>query len=512
MTVAVTVTVAEVLPDGSQVPVDGELAAALAGPVEQLCAMLTWTVREAGRLDHGEREMVIADSGRELQRRLLEATFTVDSAREERAGQVTSAAGIRHGSVEVGHDRGVVSVFGPVRAVRLAYRNRREANLYPADARWVLPDDPYSMGMRALAAYHLAGGGYGQAQEVIAARTGVKVGRAQLVGLAEDLAAWVDDFYAGRARDADTGLPAGDVLMMQADGKGIALRPEHRGATGKADTTHPGIKRMAEIVAVADLTPAVREPGDIAAPQARRKAHPGPVARGKWVAASITDSIDAMIGTAYDEADRRDPHRTRQRVFLVDGNKQQITAITAHAKTRSLKVPIFIDFIHVSGYLGKAAAALHPGDPTAAGQWADGQQLRVLHGRARAVAATLKSCAAKARAHPRTRHLDLTDVDKAVTYLTNNHRYMRYDKALASGWPIATGMIEGACRFVIEDRFGITGARWSPDGAEVILKLRAVVVNGDLDDYMNYYKTRYRNEIHLTRYHPDSITDLRLTA
>ena len=68
---------------------------------------------------------------------------------------------------------------------------------------------------------------------------------------------------------------------------------------------------------------------------------------------------------------------------------------------------------------------------------------------------------------------------------------MRYGKALAAGWPIATGMIEGACRFVIEDRFGITGARWSPDGAEVILKLRAVVVNGDLDDYMNYCKTRY---------------------
>ena len=68
--------------------------------------------------------------------------------------------------------------------------------------------------------------------------------------------------------------------------------------------------------------------------------------------------------------------------------------------------------------------------------------------------------------NPRTRHLDLTDVDRAVTYLDNNHQHMKYDKALASGWPIATGMIEGACRFVIEDRFGITGARWSPDGAE----------------------------------------------
>jgi hypothetical protein len=222
-----------------------------------------------------------------------------------------------------------------------------------------------------------------------------------------------------------------------------------------------------------------------------------------------------MISAAFDEADRRDQHRARQRVFLVDGNKQQITAIAGCARDRGLEVPVLIDFIHVSGYRGKAAAALRPGDPAAAGQWADGQRLRVLHGRAKAVAATLASVAAKTRVNPRTRHLDLTDMDKAVTYLTNSQKHMRYDKALAAGWPVATGMIEGACRFVIEDRFGITGARWSPDGAEVILKLRAIVVNGDLgdlDDYMNYYKTRYRNEIHLARYDPASITDLGLTA
>ena len=103
-------------------------------------------------------------------------------------------------------------------------------------------------------------------------------------------------------------------------------------------------------------------------------------------------------------------------------------------------------------------------------------------------------------------------MDKAVTYLTNNHRHMHYDKALEKGWPIATGMIEGACRFVIEDRFGITGARWSPDGAETILKLRAVVVNGDLDAYMNYYKERYRSERHLSRYDPATIEDLNLAA
>jgi hypothetical protein len=512
MELAVSVTVTMTGEDGTSCPVSGELAAALAAPAGQFASMLTWAAGDAGALDHGDRETEIAQSGRELQRQLLEATFTIDAGCEERLEQVTSAAGIRHGTVEKGHDRGVVSIFGPVRATRLAYRNRREANLYPADARWMLPDDPYSLGMRALVAYHLSEGGYGQAQDVIRARTGAKIGPAQLGQIAAELAAWTGAFYAWRAAGADLTLPASDVLMFQADGKGIAMRPEYRKGDGQTDAAHPGIKKMAEVIAVADFTPAVREPGDIAAPPARRNAHPGPVARDKWVAASITETIHDMIGAAYDEGDRRDPARVRQRVFLVDGNKQQITAIGDHARARGLKVPVLIDFIHVSGYLGKAAAALHPGDPQAAREWADGQKLRVLHGRAKAVAATLASVAARTRAKASTRHLDVTDVDKAVTYLTNNHMHMKYDKALAAGWPIATGVIEGACRFVIEDRFGITGARWSPDGAEAILKLRAVVINGDLDDYMNYYKTRYRNQIHLARYDPDSIPALGLAA
>src|SRR5487761_1191910 len=266
-----TVTVREVREDGSEVPLEEELAAALAAPAEQFAGLAAWTADEARYLDHGEREKVIGDEGRELQRRLLEAAFGLDAAREERGARGTSAAGVSHGTVEKGCGRGLASVFGPVRVTRLAYRNRREPNLYPADARQVIPEDPYSLGMRALAAFHLAGGGFGQAQEVIQDRTGVKVGRAQLAGLAEDLAAWTDDFYEERARDAEEGLPATDVIMMQGDGKGIAMRPEHRRNAGKEDGPRPGIKKMAEIVAVADFTPAIREPGDIAAPPARRQ-------------------------------------------------------------------------------------------------------------------------------------------------------------------------------------------------------------------------------------------------
>src|SRR6266702_110441 len=78
-------------------------------------------------------------------------------------------------------------------------------------------------------------------------RTGVKIGHAQLSDIAGDLARWTGDFYAERARDAEQGLPATDVIMMQGDGKGIAMRPEHRRNAGKQDGTRPGIKKMAEI-------------------------------------------------------------------------------------------------------------------------------------------------------------------------------------------------------------------------------------------------------------------------
>ena len=151
MTVRFSVTVRQVREDGSEAPLDGELAAALAAPAEQFAGLAAWAADEARFCDHGEREKVIGQEGRELQRRLLQATFDIDSAREERASGVTSAAGIPHGSVEEDHGRGLASVFGPVRVTRMAYRNRREPNLYPADARQVLPGDPYSLGMRSLA-------------------------------------------------------------------------------------------------------------------------------------------------------------------------------------------------------------------------------------------------------------------------------------------------------------------------------------------------------------------------
>ena len=73
--------------------------------------------------------------------------------------------------------------------------------------------------------------------------------------------------------------------------------------------------------------------------------------------------------------------------------------------------------------------------------------------------------------------------DEAATYLTSKANYLNYPIALANGWPIATGVIEGACRHIVADRFDVTGARWGLAGAEAILKLRALRSNGDFETY-----------------------------
>lgn len=73
---------------------------------------------------------------------------------------------------------------------------------------------------------------------------------------------------------------------------------------------------------------------------------------------------------------------------------------------------------------------------------------------------------------------------------------MHYDRALAAGWPIATGVIEGACRHLIADRLDISGARWGLDGAEAVLKLRAVFSNGDFNIYWPFHIAREHERVH----------------
>jgi hypothetical protein len=165
-------------------------------------------------------------------------------------------------------------------------------------------------------------------------------------------------------------------------------------------------------------------------------------------------------------------------------------------------VHVVIDLIHVLEYLWGAAWCFYNEADPAAEAWVHDKALAILSGQARDVAAGIRRRAT-------TLHLPAAKrvkADTAATYLTNKIPYLDYPTALSAGWPIATGVIEGACRHLVADRMDITGARWSINGAEAILKLRAVNTNGDLHDYMRYHLNQERLRNHDTRYRADSLS------
>jgi hypothetical protein len=285
------------------------------------------------------------------------------------------------------------------------------------------------------------------------------------------------------------------VLVISCDGKGIRvradqLRPRSARLARKAVPKQDGRlscgevrtrRRMAEVAAVFGITPVPRTPDGIFGPGPRP---PGPRAAGKWLTASIADDAAEVVAAAFAEADRRDPHHERTWIALADGNKDQIRHIQAQAAARGIAITIVVDFIHVTEYLWDAAWCFFPPASPDAGPWVRGRAAAILDGRAAGVAAALREAAAGLG---KTRRKTIA---KTAGYLEAKAPFLDYPQALAAGWPIATGVIEGACRHLIKDRMDITGARWGTETAEAILKLRALLANGDFDEYWAWHLDR----------------------
>jgi hypothetical protein len=138
-----------------------------------------------------------------------------------------------------------------------------------------------------------------------------------------------------------------------------------------------------------------------------------------------------------------------------------------------------LDLIHVLEYIWKAARSLHRAGDPAAEDWVAASALAVLAGDSARAATEIAAQADAAGLTAAQRN----GADACVRYLTAKQEFLRYDQALAAGWPIATGVIEGACRHLIGDRLDISGARWGLQGAEAILTLRAVISNGNFDEF-----------------------------
>ncbi len=496
----------------------GELAASAErvapglGPLARMLAELAGGVAGPGAagMSFEQLERRVVAGVRELGVAVLQHALDARAAGEARLAGVTGADGVARRRAVRGA-RTIVTVLGAVRVRRAGYRAGASGvpALFPADAVLNLPRRRYSWGLQQLVVLFTQAGSYGQARQFVRAATGVAIGKRQLEQITAEAAADAAGF--------DPVLPAEQAgpLALSPDAKGVAMLPgalRRRGARApgqrarnfekRRGTGEKGHKRMAQAGCVFD----VAVPGQPRTPEQILARPPGqprpqpPRAAGQWYTADIAGGAAETIAALFDQAGRRDPARARTWIALADGDNHQISQIQDQAAARGVAVPILIDFVHVQEYLWKAAWCFHrPRDP-AIEAWVTAQELDILHGRVPQVIARIKDLAAAHPPRPGSEHAKI--IARTLTYLGAKQPYLDYPRALASGWPIATGVIEGACRNLIGDRMGITGARWGIDGAQAILQLRAIAASGNLDDYWNHHITREHHRNHLSRYQP----------
>lgn len=498
-------------------------------PARQLFSELIADLQrpESFDLQEARIEELVVGRGREVLRTLLQGFF--DSRSKDRPlGPVVGQEGVARTQQREGVERDLTTELGEVVVERVSYGKPGHASRRPLDAALNLPLTLYSFPMGKLVAEQVAHTSFEQAQTTITKQTDVTIGLRQLEQEAQRAAVDFQAFYEQRQQPPSPSRSSrplrsrtGGLLILSADGKGVVmrthdLRAETRkkaeaAAKSQKRRLSPGEKkdrkRMAEVAAVYTIEPFVRTSADIVregqAVQDATQVRPKPENKRVW--ASLTEGIDDVIAEPFEEADWRDRERRKQWVALVDGNKTQIAAYEREAKKRGVRLFLLVDIIHVIEYLWKAALPLHAGARDEAETWVTEHLLALLEGDSRNVAAglrrsaTLRGLGAKERAA----------VDDCADYLRDYAPYLRYAEALAAGYPIATGVIEGACRHLVQDRMDITGARWCLASAEAVLRLRALQSSGDWEEYWRFHEQKEYERNHAARYadhHPPAMS------
>jgi hypothetical protein len=244
-------------------------------------------------------------------------------------------------------------------------------------------------------------------------------------------------------------------------------------------------KRMATVAAFYTIAPFKRTPEDLIKEEsgvAGKVKRPCPEQKRVW--ASLEKEPEQVIADAFDEAHRRDPNQEKQWIALVDGNNTQIDILKRMAKQRGVKLTIIVDIVHVLEYLWKAGRVFHPESGPDLEGWVRHRFLAVLNGKAGLMAGGMRRSATLKGLDEKTRE----PVDTCATYLLNKSPYLHYDYYLSQGFPIATGVIEGACRHLVKDRLEITGAKWRLPSAEAVLRLRALRASRDFDEYWVFHE------------------------
>jgi hypothetical protein len=326
-------------------------------------------------------------------------------------------------------------------------------------------------------------------------------------GAAQDFEAW----YANRPGPSAP-VSEGAHLVMSVDQKGVVVRhgdlspaTQKRAASARKLETRftkgepHARKRMATVAAVYLIEPDVRDAASVinglrhvrpATPEAR----PRPLHKRVW--ASLERTMHEVVSAMFDEALRLDPAGARPWFVLIDGDRKLEAAIRTEAASRGVLVHLVLDAIHALQYLWRAGHRLNAEGTPELERWVLERFERLLNGEAVQVAAGMRRSATRRQLSASER----APIDTAATYFLKRKGLMRYDTCLATGAPIATGVIEGACRTLINDRLDVTGARWSLAGAEAVLKLRALTQSHDFDDYWEFHIRQDHQRTHASKY------------
>ncbi len=396
--------------------------------------------------------------------------------------------------------RAYQSVFGKFKFSRSYYYGSGQSQ-YPADAALNLPKTQCSDLLREWMEKLGVADPYGKSAKFLSGLLGQSLwGRDLKVELKED-AGLIEEFYQ------QAPSPVIDeeaiILVVQADGKGV---PVLRGETAisKARLSKgekPGRKKEAIVTAVYTLRPHVRTPENVVASlfkqhgsqqhgsqqeemldrnessnkTSNKTSQRGPQEKRYW---ATLEGKQAAMEFTQQQVSKRDGLHVKHKLALTDGSE----ALQERVRENLPGHRLILDFIHADEYLWKAGNALFGEKGPQREQWVKQWTLELLCGRTNEVIAQLRGKADKQRSNGISRRV----LEQVANYYERNIAYMRYDEYLSAGWPIATGVIEGACRHLVKDRCELSGMRWSQMGAESLLRMRCVDENGDWENYHDY--------------------------
>ncbi|MDF1556493.1 MAG: ISKra4 family transposase [Deferrisomatales bacterium] len=434
-------------------------------------------------VDAVEREM--ERRGREACRLMLQSN--VDARGTGHVGPrlevLKSAGGVDERRAAREDERKVVSIFGPVRARRTACTARARETVRPLDEMLELPARGQSYEVQRRLIEEVVRGPFDEAVAALERNTGNRLSKRTAEQLALEASRDFEAFYARRS--APRAARTGPVPVAAVDCKGVPMvKPggaEHRVRLKKGDKANK--KKMATVATAHTQLERVRTAEEVVASLFKdgpREERPRVAPEHKRVWASLERPMQDVFRELATEVARRDPRGVKKRALVMDGQR----SLWRRAGRRLKGFVLVLDLLHVLEYLWKAAPAFFGEGTPQAEAWVRNHALMILEGRVSQVIKGMRQSATKRGLRGARRKA----VESAANYFRANRSRMRYDQYLAQGLPIASGTVEGACKNLVEDRMERSGMRWQIPGAEAVLKLRAIYLGRDMQQYWTFHK------------------------